>query len=122
MEIRLRWLIVGLFVTLAVVFEIRAQESYVGQPEKVSVSIVKSAKVFPNPAVEYVHVQLDDVDVTAIKFSVHNLIGNKVEVESEAVNDHEFRIKVKDLSSGYYLISVKDTQSNQSGILRFLKR
>jgi len=122
MEKRLKGLIIVFLVTVIAVFEIRAQETYTAQPERVSASIVKSSHVFPNPAIEYVHIRLDEINVSDIKFTVHNLIGNKIEVESEAINEHEFRIKVKDFSAGYYLISVKDQQTNQSGILRFLKR
>lgn len=122
MGIRLRLFLVGLFVTLAVVFEIRAQESYPVQPERTSTSMIKSAQVFPNPAVEFVNIRLEEVNVNDVKFSLHNLIGNKIEFESEIINEHEIRIKVKDLSTGYYLVTLKDTHSNRNGTLRFLKR
>lgn len=124
MEIRLRWFLVVVFVTLAVVFEIRAQEGYPipANAERTSSSMIKTAQVFPNPAVEYLNIRLEEVKVVDIKFSLHNLIGNKMDFESEIINDHEIRIKVKDLSAGYYLVTLKDTQSSRNGTLRFLKR
>ena len=84
--------------------------------------VSKSVQIFPNPAPDYVHVRLDQVKVQKVKVTLHNIIGNEMVVEVEIIDEHEVRIKVKDLSAGYYLISLKDDDSKFKGVYKFLKR
>jgi len=83
---------------------------------------IKSVSIFPNPAVEYVNVKFEAPVAKTIRLTVHNVIGNTVELESEILDEHEIKLRVKDLATGYYLISVKDDRSNLSSTYRFLKR
>jgi len=83
---------------------------------------IKSVEIFPNPATEYLSVKFDAPIARKIRLSVHNVIGNTMELESEVLDEHEIRIRVKDLATGYYLISVKDDRSNLSSTYKFLKR
>ena len=53
---------------------------------------------------------------------MHNVIGNTMELESEVLDEHEIKLRVKDLATGYYLISLKDERLNVSGTYKFLKR
>jgi len=124
MKLRLRWFVV-VFTWLTGILisqDILAQHDFAAGTERTAASFVKSVEVFPNPAVDYVHLRIEQADVAKIQFSVHNIIGNKMEVESELLNDHELRVRVKDFAIGYYLISVKDTESNLSGIIKFVKK
>ena len=57
-----------------------------------------------------------------VRFSVHNVIGNTMELESEVIDEHEIRIRLKDPATGYYLISLKDERTNLSSTYKFLKR
>lgn len=82
----------------------------------------KSVKLFPNPAVEYLSVKLEAPHAKQLKVALHSIIGNTVEVETETVDDHEIRIRVKDLPAGYYLLALKDDASNFKGTYKFLKR
>jgi hypothetical protein len=45
-----------------------------------------------------------------------------MEIETEIVNEHELRVRVKELASGYYLLAVKNEEANFRGIFKFLKR
>lgn len=83
---------------------------------------IKSVEIFPNPATEFVTVKFANPIANKVKFSVHNVIGNIMELESEIVDEHEIKIRVKDLATGYYLVSVKDERSNLSSTIKFLKR
>lgn len=83
---------------------------------------IKSVEIFPNPATEFVNIKFVPPIANKVRFSVHNVIGNTMELESEVIDEHEIKIKVKDLATGYYLISVKDDRSNFSGTYKFLKR
>jgi len=83
---------------------------------------LKSVSIFPNPAVEFVHVKFEAPIAKQVRLTVHNVIGNIMELESEVIDEHEIKIRVKDLATGYYLISVKDQELNFSSTYKFLKR
>jgi hypothetical protein len=82
----------------------------------------KTVQVFPNPAVDVVSVKFESALAKTAKISLHNIIGNEIQVESEIIGDHEVLLKIKDLPIGYYMITVKQEESNQRSILKFLKR
>jgi hypothetical protein len=82
----------------------------------------KTVHIFPNPAVEYVHVKVTEFPADKAKLTLHNIIGNKMDIETEVVDEHELRIRVKDLASGYYLLAIKDEKSQSYGIFKVLKR
>lgn len=82
----------------------------------------KTVTIFPNPAVEFVHVQVTELPAEKVKLTLHNILGNKMEIETEVVDEHELRVRVKDLASGYYLLTIKDEKSQSYGIFKFLKR
>lgn len=85
-------------------------------------ALSQSVHIFPNPAVEYVHVKILEVPANKIILAVHNILGNKMEIETEIVDEHELRVKVKDLASGYYLLAIKDDEAKFRGTYKFLKR
>jgi hypothetical protein len=82
---------------------------------------VKVLKIFPNPATEYLNVKFESSQAKDVKVTVHNIIGNIIDVESEVVQDQELRLKVKDLPAGVYLLALKEDGKAQSCI-KFLKR
>lgn len=84
--------------------------------------LTKSVHIYPNPAVDFVHIRLDRLPAENINLTVHNIIGNQVEVETEVIDAHEIRVRVKDLSSGYYLLAVKDDEDRFKATYKFLKR
>jgi Secretion system C-terminal sorting domain len=83
---------------------------------------IKSVSIFPNPAIEFVSVKFEAPVAKQVRLTVHNVIGNTMELESEVVDEHEIKIRIKDLATGYYLISVKDERLNLSNTYKFLKR
>jgi len=108
-------------VLIAGSLTVRAQASYdAEQPERNDKT--KAVHIFPNPAVEYVHVKLEHVNMDNVKVSMHNIIGNEINIETERIDEHELRIRVKDFDAGYYLIALKDAQSKFIGTYKFLKR
>ena len=86
------------------------------------IDLSKSVSIFPNPAVEYLHVKFENPIAKKSRLTVHNIIGNILDVESEMIDEHEIRLKVKDLPVGYYLLAVRDDDSNSRSTLKFLKR
>jgi hypothetical protein len=82
----------------------------------------KSVQVFPNPATDFISVKFESPLAKTAKITLHNIIGNELQVESEIIDEHEVHLKIKDLPTGYYLITVKQEETNQRSILKFLKR
>ena len=91
-------------------------------PATAEVNLTRSVHLFPNPATEFVDVQLDHFPADNVRLTVHNIIGNELQVETEVLDENRIRVKVKDLASGYYLLAVKDEESNFRGTYKFLKR
>lgn len=87
-----------------------------------SIDLSRSVSIFPNPAVEYLNVKFENPIAKKTKLTVHNVIGNVVDVESETIDEYEIRLKVRDLPVGYYLLAVRDEESNSRSTIKFLKR
>lgn len=85
---------------------------------------VEQVSVFPNPSIgdDYVHVRTEHLESSNITLAIHNIIGNEMPIEIEVVDEHELRIRVKDLAAGYYFLAVKDRQSNFQRAFKILKR
>lgn len=79
-------------------------------------------QIYPNPAIDFVHVRLEKVPARQVTLSVHNIIGNEMRVESEVISENEIRIRVKELDAGYYLLALKDDEEHIRGTYKFLKR
>jgi len=88
-----------------------------GQPDP-----VKLIQVYPNPATEYVSVKFETPLAKKVNLSFHNILGSALSLETEVIDDHEIKIRVKDLNSGYYFISVQDEKNNFKSTYKFLKR
>jgi len=89
-------------------------------PEKTDLS--KSITVYPNPATDYVNIKLNTLEASTAKITLYTILGSELKVEKETVNEHEVRLKVKDLATGYYLIAVRDEQLQFKATYKFLKR
>lgn len=82
---------------------------------------VKSAKLFPNPASDYLSIKFESPVAKMVKVTVHNIIGNLLEVDNEVIDDYELHLKVKELPEGVYFLSIKDDTNTQASF-KFLKR
>ncbi len=97
-------------------------EEIASLPERNVFDPTESFQVFPNPTVDYIHIKNEQVDMHLLKLSLHNIIGNEMPVDVEVVDEHEIKVKVKDMPPGYYLIVLKDELSKFRGTYKFLKR
>ena len=92
------------------------------RPEVASVDMSKQVKLYPNPAVEYLTVKFETAQARKASFVLHNIIGSEVETEKEIIDDFEVKIKVKDLSTGFYLLLVRNEETGLKGAYKFLKK
>ncbi|WP_224996749.1 T9SS type A sorting domain-containing protein [Cesiribacter sp. SM1] len=79
-------------------------------------------KLFPNPAVEYLVVEINSQDLINVSFELNNIIGNTFEIRSEPIGNNRYKIYVKDLRPGYYFLTLKDENSSYKRAYRFLKK
>jgi hypothetical protein len=98
----------------------QGSEGISSHQEKADIS--KTITIYPNPATDFVNIKLNTLDATKTKITLFNILGNEIEVESEVVDAHEVRVRVKDLATGYYLLAVREEQSQFRGTYKFLKR
>lgn len=114
-----------LYVSLACLSLVFLATLAMGQSAEVRASVgndvLRSAHVYPNPAVEYLHLKFDEPIAKEVSLELHSIIGNTLSVETEVVDDYEVRVRVKDLPSGYYLMDVKKPGMNHHAF-KFLKR
>ncbi len=82
----------------------------------------KAVNIYPNPATEWVDIEFRELPAEKVQLVVHNIIGNPIEVEKEIKSEHIIRVHVKELAAGYYLIAIKDDESQFKGTYKFLKR
>ncbi|MDZ7649852.1 MAG: T9SS type A sorting domain-containing protein [Cytophagales bacterium] len=95
----------------------REELFYTGQPDP-----VKLIQIYPNPATEFLNVKLEMPHAKQVKLTCLNILGSSMELETEIVDDFEIRVRVKDLTSGYYFISVQDEKIKSKSTYKFLKR
>ena len=79
-------------------------------------------KLFPNPAVEYLIIEFKDENMTSVEFELNNIIGNIFSLRSEKIEGNRYKFYVKDLSPGYYFLTVKDKDTGYKRAYRFVKK
>ncbi len=79
-------------------------------------------QLYPNPASDYLTVKLQTPDAATVKLAMHSVIGNELQLEREQVDNYEIRLRVKDLPTGYYFLSIKEENSGLKASYKFLKR
>ena len=82
----------------------------------------KTVQVYPNPASDYLTLKFEAPIAKAVKLHFHSIIGTPLELEHEAIDEYEIKVKVKDLATGYYIIGLQDAQSGSRAIHKFLKK
>ena len=83
---------------------------------------VNKIEIFPNPSTDYINVVVNNSTLAKTTLIIHNIIGSRFEVNSEETSDNNYKIDIRDLPAGYYLLSIKDPVTNFSETYKFLKR
>ena len=79
-------------------------------------------KIFPNPATDYLTVELKNEYMTSVTFELNNIIGNIFTLRSEKIEGNRYRFYIKDLSPGYYFLTIKDNDTGYKRAYRFVKK
>lgn len=92
------------------------------KPEPALADPSKQVKVYPIPAIEFLTVRFETPQAKTSNIALRNIIGNELEVESELIDDYEVRFKVKDLPTGFYLLTIKNEATGLRSAHKFLKK
>lgn len=90
--------------------------------QQASIDIKNQIEVYPNPAVEFLIVEIDNSDLVDTQFEMHSLIGNEIIIDPEEIGYNLYRIPVKNFATGYYFLVVKDEISRYKKAFKFLKK
>lgn len=86
-----------------------------------SLSLKNKVTVYPNPAVEFLIVEIGNSDLNAVQFEMYSLIGNKVTIQPQEIGQGKYKISVEGFTSGYYFLRIKDEKNRFEKALKFLK-
>lgn len=109
-------------VTLSAGF---AQNNGDNQPtfaEKELKEVKTTVDLYPNPVTDYLHIKIESEDLEKAEFEIYNIIGNSIKIDVEQVNNYEFKIPVRTLASGYYLLTISDKKSKYNQAFKFQKK
>lgn len=80
-------------------------------------------EIYPNPAIEFVFIDMNNVRIDNPIIKLYNIIGNVMEVPLERVAQSKYKLDVNAIPAGYYLISIQDKINTSDKYTRkFLKR
>lgn len=94
---------------------------YNGAPEERSAR-TSSFKLYPNPANEYIHLEMFNPEKRRITVRVLDVIGNEIYLERFEIPSGKFRhqLQVGSLSKGIYIVEVNNGDTRES--MRLLKK
>lgn len=86
-----------------------------------SLDVKNVVEIYPNPATEFLIVQIKDSDLSEVEFEMHSIIGNTIKIEPEEIAKDTYKISVKNFNTGYYFLIVKDDYTRYKKAIKFLK-
>ena len=116
-----RTLLASLVLVMAIGFQAKAQSQ---DPQGLSAVNDRKIKVevFPNPTTNYLTVDLSKLNLKDPKIEIRNIIGSKMVARTEKLGGKQYRVDVQDYPRGYYLVLVRDDQSQFQQTVRFSKK
>ena len=86
-----------------------------------SLKVETDIDLFPNPAVDFLNITLKNSKLEQVQIEMYNVIGNKLDFEFDAVSSNNYKVNVKELRAGYYLIIIKDPITRYNKAYKFRK-
>ena len=96
---------------------VRAENKFPNQ----AIELTNKIEIYPNPAVEYVIVKINNSTLSNTEIEMRSIIGNEIKVTVEDLGDGRYKIPVKNFATGYYFVVVKDEVLRFKKAYRFLK-
>ena len=124
---RLLLLFTILLLTASIGFSQESNEvtGYIGENNDLtqrSLDLERIVEIYPNPAIDFLNINIKSEDLVQIEFEVYDIIGNALKVSPEKLSTNKYRVPVSDLHSGYYMLIIRDPYSRYRRIFKFGKR
>lgn len=87
-----------------------------------SLQVETDVELYPNPAVDYINITLNNSQLKHVQIEMYNIIGNKLDFEFDVVGSNSYKLNVKELHPGYYLLIIKDPISRYNKAYKFRKQ
>jgi hypothetical protein len=76
--------------------------------------------IYPNPATDYIMVEIKQSELQNAHFVLKSMIGNEIEITPEALGEDKFRIGLVGYPAGFYFLVIIDDTSQFKKAFRFL--
>jgi len=76
--------------------------------------------IYPNPATDYIIVEIKQLELQNARFVLTSMIGNEIEITQEALGEDKFRIGLVGYPTGFYFLVIEDDPSQFKKAFKFL--
>ena len=76
--------------------------------------------VYPNPATDYIIIEIKTPEYHNIRFALTSMIGNEIEITPELLGEDKFRIGLIGYPAGFYFLVIRDDLLQFKKAFRFL--
>ena len=73
-----------------------------------NIATINQIDLYPNPVSDFLNVKIQNSTLNNVEFEMYNIIGNSLIVKVEETGNDNYKLDIKDLNPGYYLVIVKD--------------
>jgi hypothetical protein len=101
---------------------VSAQDGELNRFANTSLTEENKVSIYPNPAIEYIQVKIENSSLQEPQVMLYNIIGNPVEVQIKLTDEDTYQIDIKELPAGYYFVAIKDENSFFRETYKFVKR
>ena len=77
-------------------------------------------RIYPNPAVDYIIIEVKESQLQDTRFVLTSMIGNEIEIEPETLGEDKFRVGLVGYPAGFYFLVIQDDLSQFKKAFRFL--
>ncbi|MEQ8239457.1 MAG: T9SS type A sorting domain-containing protein [Cyclobacteriaceae bacterium] len=120
-----KWIILAFFLISSLTVLGQSEDDNIVSAENVvfaeTIEASNKLELYPNPAVDYLIIQINNSTLVDAEFELHSIIGNEIAIQTEDLGGGRYRIPVKNLSTGYYFVVIKDESSRYKKARKFLK-
>ena len=81
---------------------------------------INVVRIYPNPAVDYIIIEVKESQLQNTLFVLTSMIGNKIFIEPETLGEDKFRIGLVGYPAGFYFLIIQDDVSQFKKAFRFL--
>ncbi|OFX86896.1 MAG: hypothetical protein A2W99_04050 [Bacteroidetes bacterium GWF2_33_16] len=79
-------------------------------------------KVYPNPAIDFINILIEDIDVKLVRIELYNLEGKLISNEQWENTGTPYQFQLSSFSSSQYILRIVDDKNNRVKSFKIVKR